>query len=127
MTFQGVFDFTYITSFVVHSIAGWAFCFPRKEHTVRVKESLFEVGQVVATHGAIEAMEEANVDPLVYLFRHTTGDFGDLVEEDKKANQDAIEQGGRVFSAYILPTGVKIWLITESDRSSSCYLLPSEY
>jgi len=40
--------------------------------------------------------------------------------------------GGRLLSAYVLPSGISIWVITEaaSDdgrRASTCILLPEEY
>jgi hypothetical protein len=48
-------------------------------------------------------------------------------EHDRKANDYALEHGLRVLSAYHLGTGVKIWIITESDRSTTTTLLPEEY
>lgn len=90
-----------------------------------VRKPLFPLGQVLMTPGAMIALQEAGEEPFTYLFRHAGGDFGDLCEEDKKTNEDAIAHGGRVFSAYILPTGVKVWIITEWDRSITTALLPS--
>jgi hypothetical protein len=63
------------------------------------------------------------------------GDWGDLTAEDKRLNDEAIKHGGRILSAYILPDGVKIWVITEAQsvdddprsRMSTCLLLPDEY
>ena len=48
-------------------------------------------------------------------------------KEDQQANHQAVEEGSRVFSAYHLSTGVKVWVITEADRSSTSLLLPEEY
>jgi hypothetical protein len=47
--------------------------------------------------------------------------------EDKQENELSVEKGFRILSAYVLKTGVKIWIISEADRSSTCLLLPSEY
>ncbi|VGO18803.1 hypothetical protein [Pontiella sulfatireligans] len=88
---------------------------------------LFPLGQLVATPGALAALEENGTGCTEFLERHVAGDFGDLCEEDKQANVEAIEQGLRILSAYKLPDGQRLWLITEADRSSSCCLLPSEY
>ena len=52
---------------------------------------------------------------------------GDLCDEDKQTNEDALNDGGRIFSAYHLSHCEKAWGITEADRSSTCVLLPSEY
>ncbi len=88
---------------------------------------LFRAGVVVATPAALEALEEANEDPSVYLNRHLSGDWGDLEEFDKLQNESALENDCRILSAYHLKNGTHIWIITEADRSSTCLLLPSDY
>lgn len=55
------------------------------------------------------------------------GDFGEVSEEDKALNEEAIEIGDRILSAYFDRDGVKYWIITEADRSATTVLLPSEY
>jgi hypothetical protein len=89
---------------------------------------LFNMGQVVATRGAIRAMQENNIDALSLLQRHVNGDWGCVPEEDKLENQRSLENGYRVMSSYPLnDRGEKLWIITEADRSSTCLLLPDEY
>lgn len=87
----------------------------------------FKLGQIVATPGAIQSLQIAELDPLNLLSRHVTGDWGDLVDEDKEANERALKEGSRVFSSYMLETGQKVWVITEWDRSVTTLLLPHEY
>jgi hypothetical protein len=56
-----------------------------------------------------------------------SGDWGDdLCDEDKDANNRALLDGSRILSAY-RALDVKVWVITEADRSSTLILLPSEY
>ncbi len=75
-----------------------------------------------------EAGEGHGALAMALLRRHLTGDWGEVDQHDKQANDDAVKYGDRILSAYILPkTQVKVWLITESDRSVSTYLLPDEY
>jgi hypothetical protein len=62
-----------------------------------------------------------------FLSRHANGDWGELDEHYRKANEDALEHGLRVLSSYTLKTGEKIWIITEADRSVTTILLPEEY
>ena len=93
----------------------------------RQKEPLFSMGEIVATSGALAALEHANFHPGKLLTRHVTGDWGELDEEDQKENELSLEKGFRILSAYNLPTGERIWVITEADRSSTCILLPDEY
>ncbi len=57
--------------------------------------------------------------PLEFLARHVVGDWGDVTTR-KRANDFDLANGGRLLSAYTLSTGVKLWLITEADRSSTC-------
>lgn len=89
--------------------------------------SKFPMGQLVATPGALEALEDARQHPSHFVARHLNSDWGDISEEDKRENELSLQQGFRLLSAYTLSTGVKIWVITEADRSSTCVLLPEEY
>ena len=85
----------------------------------------FELGQLVATPGALEALNEESIWP--YIKRHANGDWGDVCAEDKKENELSLKEGFRLLSAYHLPDGCKIWIITEADRSATTILLPEEY
>ena len=90
-------------------------------------EPRFPLGQVVATPGALEALEATSQSPMEIIQRHVVLDSGELDEEDQQTNEEAVTEGGRVFSSYLLKDGTKIWIITEADRSSTCLLLPDEY
>jgi len=70
---------------------------------------------------------EAGESPLEYLLKHTQGDWGDLDPEDARENEYALGRRLRIFSAYTLQSGVRIWIITEADRSVTTVLLPEEY
>jgi len=94
---------------------------------IDVKKPFFDLGRAVATPGALAAFEEAGQGASEFLARHVRGDWGVVDEHDQQANDDALQNGSRILSAYVLTTGVKIWIITEADRSSSCCLLPEEY
>ena len=85
------------------------------------------LGRVVATPGALEALERSGEGVIGFLARHQRGDWGDVCPEDAEANRQAVEHGFRVLSAYETKAGDKLWVITEADRSSTCILLPSEY
>ena len=91
---------------------------------------LFPLGEVVATPGAMEAVSEM-ADPAGtaarIITRHVCGDWGDLDREDRAANDRAVNDGTRILSAYNLPGGTRIWIITEADRSVTTLLLPEEY
>jgi hypothetical protein len=90
-------------------------------------ESLFELGQVVATPAALEALEAADESSLLYLSKHARGDWGELCPEDLEQNERALKEGSRLMSAYTTSKDQKIWIITEWDRSVTTILLPDDY
>ena len=87
----------------------------------------FALGRVVATPGALRALERAGQLPAEFLDRHVNGDWGEVPEEDKQENEFSVQHGFRIVSAYTTSADEKIWIITEADRSSTTILLPSEY
>jgi len=97
---------------------------------------LFDLGThgVSATPGAIEAFERLQIRPEELIRRHHHGDWGDLDEEDRAVNEQALASGARIFSAYrVGPAKDTIWVITEAldeesgRRGGTTLLLPSEY
>ena len=87
----------------------------------------FPLGRVVATPGALSALEKAEQAPDVFLDRHVNGDWGEVPEEDKQENELAVEQGLRILSAYTTSADDRIWILTEADRSATILMLPEEY
>jgi hypothetical protein len=84
-------------------------------------------GIIVATPGALAAFANAGQTPDEYPARHLGGDRGDGVAGDRRANDEDLGHGGRLLSSHRLNTGVKSWIISEADRSSTRVLLPEEY
>ena len=91
------------------------------------KQPAFELGQIVATPGALAALKKAGQQPGELLTRHITRDWGDLDEDDRKENEYSLEHGFRLLSAYKTNAGDRVWIITEADRSVTTLLLPEEY
>lgn len=87
----------------------------------------FELGQTVITPGALQAFASTGENPHHFVNRHHLGDWGELDDHDRKENEDAVEHGYRILSAYHLEDGTKFWIITEADRSVTTILLPEEY
>jgi hypothetical protein len=89
---------------------------------------LFPLGQVVATPGALDALGGEGIRADALLQRHAIGDWGEVCEDDKRENDLSVTEGFRILSAYTLPkTQVKLWIITEADRSATALLLPDDY
>lgn len=91
------------------------------------QQPLFSLGRLLATPGALRALEEAGEPPLSYLARHESGDWGEVDAEDRRANDRAVEDGSRILSVYRTSLGTRLWVITEADRSATTLLLPQEY
>jgi hypothetical protein len=101
---------------------------------IAVNKPLFRLGRVVATPGAIEALERARQTPWSLISRHVAGDWGDLSEADRQLNNEALKDGSRILSAYTLSdeAKTKIWCISEAEddhgnRAATTLLLPDEY
>lgn len=97
------------------------------------EQKKLDLGRVVATPGVLEAVSRREM--FAAMVRHVRGDWGTVCPDDAKANDEALEWGGRILSAYpIDPTkpakgfGDNVfWVITEADRSATTILLPHEY
>lgn len=86
---------------------------------------LFKTGRTVATPSVADTLTALQMQQL--LFRHTTGDWSELSEEDQEQNRLAVEDGSRILSSYAITADLTVWVITEWDRSVTTLLLPSEY
>jgi hypothetical protein len=87
----------------------------------------FELGKIVATPGALDALQKSGDTAIIFLRRHVRGDWGEVDQEDQQSNERALEHGLRVLSAYRTVLGTRLWIITEADRSLTTILLPEEY
>ena len=93
----------------------------------------FSLGQIVSTPGALKACSPEHL--AICLNRHASGDWGAVCKEDAAINDCAVKYGSRILSAYPIDPGKEskgygdntLWIITESDRSVTTFLLPSEY
>lgn len=91
----------------------------------RIPVALFHLGRVVATANALKSLTHEDIR--VCIGRHQAGQWGDLTDDDRCRNDVALDQGGRLLSVYHSSTGVKFYIITEADRSSTTVLLPEDY
>jgi hypothetical protein len=85
----------------------------------------FLLGQTVITANANAVLPE--LDVIVALQRHQSGDWGDVDNHDRQINEDDLRSGGRLFSVYHTTGGTKFWIITEWDHSVTTVLMPKDY
>ncbi len=89
---------------------------------------LFDLGQLLATPGAIATLERRGIAPHELLVRHQYGDWGDLDEDDRRENDLSVSRALRIVSAYgVADDPDRLWIITEADRSLTTILRPEEY
>ncbi len=93
--------------------------------TLLLADSKFPPGRLVATPNVLQLVP--NDEMAAALGRHLHGDWGMLDTEDLNANDAALKNGGRLFSAYQTSRQIKFWIITEADRSATTILLPEDY
>lgn len=91
----------------------------------RLNTARFSLGQLLATPSVLKNIP--NDQMLAALNRHACGDWGDVNEHDRQANNAALREGTRLLSAYHTDDGTCFWIITEADRSATTVLLPEEY
>ena len=84
----------------------------------------FPLGQVVITPNALEKLNSDDI--LNALNRHIVGDWGELDDEDRQTNDEALQSGDRLLSAY-RSGSTKFWIITEASREVTTVLLPEDY
>ncbi len=85
----------------------------------------FRLGRIVSTPGALARLTQEDI--LHGIQRHQSGNWGELDDEDRQANDQALVSGTRILSVYSAANGTKFWIITEADRQTTTILLPDDY
>ena len=85
----------------------------------------FRLGQVLVTPGAIAALTREDV--VRALNRHVRGDWGNVGEEEWRANDSALANSSLLLSSYRAEDGTRFWVITEEHRTFTVVILPEDY
>ena len=99
----------------------------------QAKQPLFSLGSVIATTTVAELVPHDHL--MQCLGRHARGDWGSVCAEDAATNNEAVQKGFRLLSAYPIDENKPcegfgdntLWIITEWDRSVTTFLFPIEY
>lgn len=91
----------------------------------------FDLGKQVMTQGIANILGDGKIceELLDAFWRYTKCDWGDIPEEDKALNDEAIlARDGRTLAAYNTSKG-EIWIITDfgDEGNVTTMLLPEEY
>lgn len=95
--------------------------------TPNTQKRTFLLGRIVTTPIVDQLVQDGTFDPIHYLRRHMSGDWGDVSDDDRQANDSALEQGDRLVSSYKISDSLTLLVITEQDRSATTLMLPSDY
>lgn len=85
---------------------------------------MFNLGQIFTTRTVSQSLSFDTIANLIS--RHHSGDWGDLSEDDKALNDEALKTNDRIFSAYQVEDD-RVYIITEWDRSVTTVLYSDEY
>lgn len=91
------------------------------------QQPLFPLGQTVVTDRVVVALAETGQTLESFLQRHQLGDWGIVNEEEWIDNNQSVQEGSRILSAFRLTNGIEFWVITEGNRSTTSAMLPFEY
>jgi hypothetical protein len=98
---------------------------------ITVTTPKFQLGRLLITPGAQEALATTGESPWTFLSQHSRGRWGIVGDDDAAANDESLKDGSRLLSAYKLKDGTRIWVITEAvgdnGREATTILLPEEY
>ena len=94
-------------------------------------EPLFGLGMIYATPAAMLHLVQFVHPHGSLLVRHSHGDYGELSSDDRRLNDQAIINGGRILSAYTV-VGKNLYVITEAQnddgvRATTTVLLKCEH
>ena len=73
------------------------------------RRPLFPLGRLVATRGALAALQKAGQSPAEFLSLHVRGQWGDIPEEDRRENEYSLQHGFRLLSSYRTNANQTIW------------------
>lgn len=94
-------------------------------NSASLPRALFRLGRICTTPNTLETLSQSDI--LTGLQRHQAGDWGDVSNHDRQANDQALKDGTRLFSVYHSAKQVKFWIITEAERDRTTVLLPGDY
>jgi hypothetical protein len=91
-----------------------------------LEQPAFPLGFVAVTAGAQERLSPGDIESA--LNRHARADWGDMGEEDRRHNDQALRTGGGVLSVHRGGENrERFYVITDPGHTVTTVLLPCEY
>src|SRR5437667_5953140 len=87
----------------------------------------FQPGRLVLSAGVIDLALQGKLDAIEYFKRHLLGDWGNVRLDLGVMNELALQNKGRLFSAYKVGPKVTLFVVTHLGRSVTVLLLPEAH
>lgn len=94
------------------------------DHTTRPANPAAVPDQVTVTPAAATALARTHTDVDLLVFRHRTGDWGDVTLDEAIANNTAHQAGGTLRSRYQLDVDTAVIVTTSPDRAATTITTP---
>jgi len=76
--------------------------------------SVFPLGRIIV-HSSLTCLSRE--DLMIALDRHRSGDWGDIGENQRLANERALSKGGSLLSQFDCAKNMKLEIVTNEHRS----------
>jgi hypothetical protein len=93
-----------------------------------MEAAMFPVGTLALSSTLVPLAEAGLLNPVEYLSRHASGDWGDQGADGWTLNDSAIGSGYRILSMYDCPAiGEKLYVETDGACEATVLYRASEY
>ena len=80
---------------------------------------MFQLGEVIVTPRASQALAESDQSLDELLARHRSGDWGDVSAAERRLNDEGVAKRFNLVSNYRTRCGDRLTVVTRADRGST--------
>lgn len=100
--------------------------FPPQIIDFMMSQIKFDPSEIMATPNAERVLKSSGENPVFYLWRHLTADWGILAPQERDRNEIALAQSRTIASCYRLRTGAIIFCATDAERTHTGFFVAEE-
>lgn len=86
---------------------------------MKLRNVKFELGELVVTPAAEATLAAGDLTLDDLLARHQNGDWGDVTDPVREVNERGLSEQFNLQSAYTMPDGQRLVVVTNRDRSAT--------
>ena len=76
-----------------------------------------QLGEIIVHDNAAIGVQQANQKVEEFLDRFRIGDYGDIDQEIRQFNEDALKNGGDVLGCYEMCSGLPLWIVSNGKTT----------